>query len=40
MSRYVPLSYLREHFRVVDPGLLSEQEINKHWDPFCEREDS
>ena len=24
MSRYVPLSYLREHFRVVDPGLLSE----------------
>jgi len=39
MIPYVSLDFLREHFRVVDPGLLSERELNKHWDPFCEREE-
>ena len=28
MSRYVPLSYLREHFRVTDPEVQMEREMS------------
>ncbi len=30
MSRYVPLSYLREHFRVTDPEVQMEREMSQH----------
>ena len=38
MSRYVPLSHFREHFRVIDPEVLMDREPNKYYDPFAERE--
>ena len=38
MRPYVSLSYLREHFRVVDPGLLLEREPTKYYDPFVEKD--
>ena len=37
-SPYVSLTYFREHFRVVDPEVLMEQEPYKHFDPFAERD--
>lgn len=38
MIPYVPLEYLREHFRVIDPEVQMEREPNKYFDPFVERE--
>ena len=39
MSRYVSLDFFREHFRVIDPEVLMNEEPLKHYDPFIERED-
>ena len=30
MMPYVPLEYLREHFRVVDPEVQMEREMTRH----------
>ena len=30
MSHYVPLDYLKQHFRVVDPEVLMEREMEEH----------
>ena len=32
MSRYVPLSYLREHFRVTDPEVQMEREMSQPYE--------
>ena len=37
MTPYVPLDYLKQHFRVIDPEVLMDREPTKYWDPFCER---
>ena len=38
MIPYVSLTYLQEHFRVIDPEVLMDREPNKYYDPFAERE--
>ena len=30
MTPFVPLEYLKEHFRVVDPEVLMEREMSQH----------
>ena len=30
MTPYVPLDYLRTHFRVIDPEVLMEREMEEH----------
>ena len=32
MTPYVPLDYLRSHFRVVDPEVKMEREMSRHYE--------